>query len=84
MTRRQTFQILSCEDNRSQVMIFNEALDLRGDFSAIPSHNQSLTDRPAKNDYMLVPCLPFQYSDSLGFKQVHVHGERLRFRTVNR
>lgn len=43
-----TFQILSRENNGPKMMIFNKTFDLRGNFSAIPAHNQHLPNSPVK------------------------------------
>lgn len=43
-----TFQILSRENNGPKMVIFNKTFDLRGNFSAIPAHNQHLPNSPVK------------------------------------
>ena len=40
--RRLTYEIFGCQQNSAQVMLFNETLDLRGDFGTIKSHHEQL------------------------------------------
>ena len=50
MTRkagRLTFKVLGSQNNGTQMVILDEALDLGGYFGAIPSHNQGLSNGPA-------------------------------------
>lgn len=41
--RRLTYKIFSCQKNSAQMMLFNETLDLRGDFGTIESHHEQLS-----------------------------------------
>lgn len=41
-----TFEVLGRENDGTEVMVFNEAPDLRGHLGAIPPHDQALTNCP--------------------------------------